>query len=77
MSQSDDLLRNLSARSRREQRGGGQEPAPSAKVNACPRCGAPRSRNTGLTTCAYCGNTFLSVAVTKGLFLGPADNSEP
>ncbi|MDR1512105.1 MAG: hypothetical protein LBS56_01285 [Propionibacteriaceae bacterium] len=75
MSRSDDLLRNLSARSVSSRRGGDQEEVPSAKVAACPGCGAPCSRKTGLTTCAYCGHAFLDVAVTDGLFIGPSDNS--
>ncbi|MDR2566068.1 MAG: hypothetical protein LBC97_08430 [Bifidobacteriaceae bacterium] len=71
MSQPDDLLARLAARSAHARTGVGTPRPSSAKVNTCPRCGAPRTRRAGLKTCAYCGHEFIAVTLTDGLFIEP------
>jgi hypothetical protein len=75
MASSDGLARRLADRSaRRAAPTVGAQPT-RVKVTICPRCGAPRTKSTGLTRCAYCDYSFLDVTVTNGIFLTDQDNS--
>lgn len=47
----------------------------SMDVKDCPNCGAGRTKQDGLTNCAYCGFEFLSVQLTDGIFIKKEDNS--
>lgn len=49
--------------------------APSLRADCCPGCGAGRASMDGLTNCAYCGHSFISVKISGGIHLGPKDNS--
>jgi ribosomal protein L37AE/L43A len=42
----------------------------------CPNCGAPRTKQDGLTHCAYCGYKFMDVVLTDGIYIKAEDNSQ-
>lgn len=42
---------------------------PQMDVTNCPNCGAGRTKQDGLTHCAYCGFEFLSISLTNGIHI--------
>jgi len=56
---------------------GGTYEASDAKMGAesCPNCGAGRTRQDGITHCAYCGFEFIATTLTDGMFINKSDNS--
>lgn len=48
----------------------------SVKTSACPRCGAGRAQQDGLTRCAYCGHELITQRLTDGIYLSSSDNSD-
>lgn len=49
--------------------------AAGAQQAACPNCGASRTKNDGLTHCAYCGHAFIETTLTNGRYINKEDNS--
>lgn len=57
---------------------GGTATGAEAKTQeaACPNCGAGRTRQDGLTHCAYCGHAFIHTKLTDGKYIQKEDNSQ-
>lgn len=47
-----------------------------AAAALCPNCGAPRTKQDGLTHCAYCGYKFIDAVLTDGIYIKAEDNSK-
>lgn len=45
------------------------------EVRDCPNCGAGRAYRHGLTTCAYCGFSFMHIELTDGIHIKKTHNS--
>lgn len=56
---------------------GGEAKPESAKVDVtdCPNCGAGRTKQDGITYCAYCGFEFIRVQLGDGINIKKEDNS--
>jgi hypothetical protein len=48
----------------------------SMDATTCPNCGAGRTKQDGLTHCAYCSFEFISVQLTDGSNIKKEDNSQ-
>ena len=72
------LLSRLKQRSKNQQEYGGRTKDEDAKISTrtCDNCGSPRSTNTGVTHCAYCGFAFVDKELTDGVFIKKKDNSK-
>lgn len=46
------------------------------KVRDCPNCGAARTKQDGLTRCAYCGFAFMDIRLSDGIHIKKEDNSQ-
>ncbi|WP_143305107.1 hypothetical protein [Chitinophaga vietnamensis] len=44
-------------------------------IRDCPKCGAGRAFHKGLTTCAYCGFSFMDVKLSDGVHIKKENNS--
>lgn len=71
------LIEKMKLRAKEQKTYGGEMEQKAASMDAvdCPNCGAGRAKHDGLTACAYCGFSFLSVTLSDGLFLKKEDNS--
>ena len=72
------LLERMKLKAMEQKSYGGEFEEEAAKLNArtCPNCGAGRAEEDGLTHCAYCNFTFLSVKLTDGINISKDDNSQ-
>lgn len=71
------LLEKLKQKAKEQKSCGKDYVEEPAKLNSrtCTNCGAGRTKEDGLTHCAYCGFEFLSVQLTDGIHLKKEDNS--
>lgn len=72
------LLERMKQKAMEQKSYGGEFVEEAAKLNTrtCPNCGAGRAEQDGLTHCAYCNFTFLSVKLTDGINITKDDNSQ-
>jgi len=71
------ILEKMKQKAKEQKSYGGDFVDEAAKVatRTCPNCGAGRAKDDGLTHCAYCGFTFLSVKISDGINIKKEDNS--
>lgn len=71
------LLEKLKQKAKEQKASGNDYVDEPAKLSSrtCVNCGAGRTKEDGLTHCAYCGFEFLSVQLTDGIHLNKGDNS--
>jgi hypothetical protein len=67
-------MKNLS-QGQKNYGGQGEIKPPQMDAAVCPNCGAGRSRQDGLTCCAYCGYRFIDTVLSDGIFIKKEDNS--
>lgn len=71
------FLEKLKQQALSQQNYGGDVPQEEAKMEArdCPNCGAGRAYRDGLTSCAYCGFSFMNIKLTDGIHIKKDNNS--
>lgn len=71
------FLEKLKQQALGQQHYGGDVPQEEAKMEArdCPNCGAGRAYRDGLTSCAYCGFSFMDIKLTDGIHIKKDNNS--
>lgn len=71
------FLEKLKQQALSQQNYGGDVPQKEAKMEAwdCPNCGAGRAYRDGLTSCAYCGFSFMDIKLTDGIHIKKDNNS--
>jgi uncharacterized Zn finger protein (UPF0148 family) len=70
-------LERLKQQALSQQHYGGDVLDTAAKMEArdCPNCGAGRAYRDGLTSCAYCGFSFMDIKLTDGIHIKKENNS--
>lgn len=71
------FLDRLKEKAKKQEHYGGDAEIYKAKMVAvrCSNCGAGRSKDDGITKCAYCGFEFMNIKLTDGMFIRKEDNS--
>jgi len=72
------FIERMKQRATNQQSYGGDATASAAKTEqaACLNCGAGRTKQDGLTHCAYCGHAFITTTLTDGKYIKKEDNSQ-
>ncbi|WP_295128930.1 hypothetical protein [uncultured Chitinophaga sp.] len=72
------FVERMKQRTAAQQNYGGAASTSAAQTGqaACPKCGAGRTKDDGLTHCAYCGHTFIHTTLTDGKYIRKEDNSQ-
>ena len=72
------FIEKMKLKAQSQQNYGGETVVKKASTIAttCINCGAGRSKQDGLTKCAYCGFEFITVELTNGLHITKDDNSK-
>lgn len=70
------LVERMKQKALQQKREAWVEKQPAVTTTTCPNCGVGRSKEDGLTRCAYCGFEFISRTLTDGIHIQHSDNSK-